>query len=71
MTTTQRAGTPAGTARGVMPVIVVALAAVVSAISVDGRSISETAGKLGMSEVAVRVALHRGLQAIAKRFKST
>ena len=44
---------------------------VVSAISVDGRSISETAGKLGMSEVAVRVALHRGLQAIAKRFKST
>jgi RNA polymerase sigma-70 factor (ECF subfamily) len=36
---------------------------VVSAISVDGRSISETAGKLGMSEVAVRVALHRGLQA--------
>ncbi|WP_296602260.1 MFS transporter [Nocardioides sp.] len=37
MTTTQRAGTPAatptGTGRGVMPVIVVALAAVVSAIS--------------------------------------
>lgn len=32
-TTTQRAGTPAGAARGVMPVIVVALAAVVSAIS--------------------------------------
>jgi RNA polymerase sigma-70 factor (ECF subfamily) len=41
---------------------------VVSAISVDGRSIGETAGLLGMSEVAVRVALHRGLAAIAKRF---
>lgn len=43
---------------------------VVSAISVDGQSIGETAGKLGMSEVAVRVALHRGLQAIARRFGS-
>lgn len=42
--------------------------AVVSAISVDGRSIGETARSLGMSEGAVRVALHRGLAAIAKRF---
>jgi len=42
--------------------------AVVSAISVDGRSIGETARSLGMSEGAVRVALHRGLTAIAKRF---
>lgn len=42
--------------------------AVVSAISVDGRSIGETARTLGMTEVAVRVALHRGLAAIAKRF---
>lgn len=41
---------------------------VVSAISVDGRSIGETAGSLGMSETAVRVALHRGLAAIARRF---
>ena len=41
---------------------------VVSAISVDGRSIAETATTLGMSESAVRVALHRGLAAIAKRF---
>ena len=38
---------------------------VVEAISVDGRSISETAKWLGMSETAVRVALHRGLAAIA------
>jgi RNA polymerase sigma-70 factor (ECF subfamily) len=42
--------------------------AVVSSISVDGRSISETAKVLGMTEVAVRVALHRGLAAIAKKF---
>jgi RNA polymerase sigma-70 factor (ECF subfamily) len=42
--------------------------AVVSAISVEGRSIGEAARKLGMTEVAVRVSLHRGLAAIAKKF---
>lgn len=41
---------------------------VVTAISVDGRTIGETAERLGMSETAVRVAHHRGLAAIAKRF---
>jgi RNA polymerase sigma-70 factor, ECF subfamily len=41
---------------------------VVAAISVNGRSIGETARDLGMSETAVRVALHRGLTAIARRF---
>jgi len=41
---------------------------VVSSISVDGRSIGETAAKLGMTEVAVRVALHRGLAAISRHF---
>jgi RNA polymerase sigma-70 factor (ECF subfamily) len=41
---------------------------VVSSISVDGHSIGETAVKLGISETAVRVSLHRGLAAIAKRF---
>jgi len=40
----------------------------VSAISVEGRSITETAARHNMTEVAVRVAFHRGLQAIAKRF---
>lgn len=43
---------------------------VVEAISVDGRSITETAAALNMNEGAVRVALHRGLKAIAKRFGS-
>ncbi|GLK73393.1 sigma-70 family RNA polymerase sigma factor [Ancylobacter dichloromethanicus] len=41
---------------------------VVAAISVEGRSIKETAQQLGMKETAVRVALHRGLAAIARRF---
>lgn len=41
---------------------------VVKAISVEGRSISETAKWLGMSETAVRVAFHRGLAAITGRF---
>ena len=40
----------------------------VAAICIDGRSIGEAARHLGMSEGAVRVALHRGLTAIAKRF---
>ncbi|TPJ23461.1 MULTISPECIES: sigma-70 family RNA polymerase sigma factor [unclassified Mesorhizobium] len=44
---------------------------VVSLISVDGQSIGETAAKLGISETAVRVSLHRGLAAIAKRFGRT
>ena len=41
---------------------------VVSALSVDGRSVGEAARALGMKEVAVRVAFHRGLRAIAARF---
>jgi len=41
---------------------------VVESISVDGRSIGETAQALNMNETAVRVALHRGLKAIAARF---
>lgn len=41
---------------------------VVAAISVEGQSIGEAAKRLGMSEAAVRVSLHRGLRAIAKRF---
>ena len=44
---------------------------VVAAISIDGRSIAETAAQLGMSETGVRISLHRGLAAIAKRFGQT
>ncbi|HHZ08754.1 MAG TPA: sigma-70 family RNA polymerase sigma factor [Rhizobiales bacterium] len=41
---------------------------VVAAITVEGYSIGETARRLGMTETAVRVALHRGLAAIARKF---
>jgi RNA polymerase sigma-70 factor (ECF subfamily) len=41
---------------------------VVRSISLDGQSIRETATKLTMSEGAVRVALHRGLGALAAKF---
>lgn len=41
---------------------------VVTAISVEGCSIAEAARNLDMNETAVRVALHRGLAAIARRF---
>ncbi len=42
---------------------------VVRSIAVDGTSISDTAGRLGMSQGAVRVALHRGLASLAAKFK--
>lgn len=38
---------------------------IVEAISIEGRSAREVANKLGMSEGAVRVALHRALKALA------
>ncbi len=41
---------------------------VVSALSVEGRTIGETARHLGVSEGAVRVAFHRGLARISRRF---
>jgi len=42
--------------------------AIVLAIFVDGRSTAETASRLNMTESAVRVALHRALGKLAKRF---
>lgn len=43
---------------------------VVQGISLNGDSISETATRLGMSEGAVRVALHRGLRKLAQLYGS-
>jgi RNA polymerase sigma-70 factor (ECF subfamily) len=43
---------------------------VVRAIAVDGLTAAETAARLGMNEGAVRVALHRGLAAIAAAFRT-
>lgn len=44
---------------------------VVSAISLEGHSVAEAASRLGMKENAVRVALHRGLAAIARAIGKT
>lgn len=43
---------------------------VVRAISLEGKSTSETAQRLGITEGAVRVALHRGLAALAAAYRS-
>lgn len=43
---------------------------VVRSIAVSGASIAETAAELSMSQGAVRVALHRGLAALAAKFSN-
>jgi RNA polymerase sigma-70 factor (ECF subfamily) len=43
---------------------------VVRAISLEGADIKETAARYGMSEGAVRVALHRGLASLAAAYRS-
>jgi RNA polymerase sigma factor (sigma-70 family) len=43
---------------------------IVRSISVDGSSIRETADRLGMTEGAVRVALHRALKALSVFYRS-
>jgi RNA polymerase sigma-70 factor (ECF subfamily) len=43
---------------------------IVRSISVNGSSIRETAGRLQMTEGAVRVALHRALKALAVFYRS-
>ena len=44
--------------------------AIVLAISIEGASAREVAQRLGMTEGAVRVALHRALQSLAKAFRT-
>ncbi len=43
---------------------------IVTSISLEGQSISATAARLSMSEVAVRVALHRALKSLAAAWRS-
>jgi RNA polymerase sigma-70 factor, ECF subfamily len=43
---------------------------IVESISIRGASIRETAAKYSISEGAVRVALHRGLAALSKAYKT-
>jgi len=43
---------------------------VVRAIGVEGESIADVAARLSMTNGAVRVALHRGLAALARKFRT-
>jgi RNA polymerase sigma-70 factor (ECF subfamily) len=43
---------------------------IVQAVCVEGASIKEASAKLGISEGAARVALHRGLGALAAAYRS-
>ena len=42
---------------------------IVQSISIDGHSARDVADRLGMTEVAVRVALHRSLKALADTYQ--
>ena len=44
---------------------------IVRSISLDGQSIAATAARLAMSEVAVRVALHRALKALSAAWRKS
>jgi RNA polymerase sigma-70 factor (ECF subfamily) len=44
---------------------------IVRSITIDGHSARDVADRLGMSEVAVRVALHRSLKALAETYQET
>lgn len=65
------AGDPPGLARDVergLQMLPAGQREAVRAIAVDGASVGEAARRLGLTEGATRVALHRGLKAIAARF---
>ncbi|WP_457280923.1 sigma-70 family RNA polymerase sigma factor [Polaromonas sp. P5_D5] len=40
-------------------------------VKIEGLSVAETASLTGMSESAVKIGIHRGLKALAARFRST
>ena len=42
---------------------------IVRSLSIDGKPVREVAEKLGMTEVAVRVSLHRSLKLLAERYR--
>jgi RNA polymerase sigma-70 factor (ECF subfamily) len=44
---------------------------IVRSISLEGQSIAATAERLSMTEVAVRVALHRALKALAETWRAS
>ena len=44
---------------------------IVRSISLEGQSIAATAARLSMTEVAVRVALHRSLKSLGAAWRSS
>ena len=44
---------------------------IVQSISIEGISVRETAERMSMTEVAVRVSLHRALKALSARYVGT
>lgn len=40
-------------------------------VKIEGLSVAETASLIGMSESAVKIGIHRGLKALAAKFRST
>ena len=44
---------------------------IVQAMSIDGHTAQDVAKRLGMTEVAVRVSLHRSLKALAQTYAET
>jgi RNA polymerase sigma-70 factor (ECF subfamily) len=43
-------------------------ATLIRQVKLEGASVAEAAGRAGMSETAAKVAIHRGLKALAARF---
>jgi len=43
---------------------------IVQAIAIDGASIADAVARFSMTNGAVRVALHRGLSALARKFRT-
>jgi RNA polymerase sigma-70 factor (ECF subfamily) len=43
----------------------------IRAVKIDGRSIAEVSSQHGVSESAVKIAIHRGMKFLAQRFKGT
>jgi RNA polymerase sigma factor (sigma-70 family) len=43
----------------------------IRAVKIEGRSIAEVSSKHGVSESAVKIAIHRGMKLLVRRFKGT
>jgi RNA polymerase sigma factor (sigma-70 family) len=64
------AGLPSGEIDSLLAKLTGQQREIVQSISINGSSTRETAGKLNMTEGAVRVALHRGLKKLAMLYQN-